>query len=421
MLAWVPIPILWAVAAAPRAITLDEALALAKKSNLELRAGGLESERAADAARAARGELLPALRADDQLQEWDDGFAVSFGAAEPIKIRDQLTNSLVLSATEPLTGLASGAARWQAEERLADAARADLAAAGRDVEFRTTEAYLRVLEAADLQNIADQAIADIEEQARVARARVTSGTLIEADFLRTQVALAEARQARLRAEAQLGSTRAALASVVGLPIATELAPAPIDRGALPALPATLEEALRDQRRPEVAAAGARAEAARDQRRAAWIGLLPQISLVGAYQRFDGFGFIQPKNAAYIGGVLSWTFWDWGKQVYGAKAASARAGLAGVELERRRRDVTLEATQRYLDARAARASIDVAHSAVSQAEEATRVARALYESGTATTTELLDAQLSLERARVNDARVVFDYLVTYYAFTRAVGR
>src|SRR5262249_60850960 len=92
----------------------------------------------------------------------------------------------------------------------------------------------------------------------------------------------------------------------------------------------------------------------------------------------------------------------------------------IDLARRRRDAALEATQRFLDARAAYASIDVAASAVRQAQEAYRVSRALYQNGSATTTDLLDAQLSLERSRVNDAHAFYDYLVAFHAFQRAIG-
>src|SRR5207247_7037084 len=100
-------------------------------------------------------------------------------------------------------------------------------AAREDVTFRAIESYLRLLEAMDLATIAEQTIRDIEEQARTAKALVAAGTLIEADYLRTQVALAQARQDLLRAQALFGSGRAALAAIIGLPVGTELEPAPV--------------------------------------------------------------------------------------------------------------------------------------------------------------------------------------------------
>jgi outer membrane protein TolC len=410
--------------AAVRAITLSEAVELARKNNLELRQSTAETERAASESKSAAGQLGPRLSLDDSMQYWNDKFAIAFGPPDtpPFLIREQLTNSLSLTAVQPLVGLYPLSEQYRSMSRRAEAAGADLRAAREDTTFRAIESYLRLLEATDLTSIAEQTIRDIEEQARTAKALVAAGTLIEADYLRTQVALAQARQDLLRSQAQVGSSRALLAAVLGLPVSTELAPEPVDRNALPELPASPEEAMSglEKHRPEIAAARARAEATQLARSAAWGQLLPQVSILGSYQHFDGYGPIQPTDAAFIGGTVSWNFWEWGAQYYNARAASARAAQGDLELARRRRDAEVETTQRFYDARAARASIEVAASAVAQAREAYRVARALYENGSATTTDLLDAQLALERARVNDARAIYDYLVAFHAFARAAG-
>jgi outer membrane protein TolC len=409
------------LAAAARPITLPEALALAQRGNLELQAASAEVERARAEAHAARGQLGPRLLVDDTLQVWNDSFSVSFSGSPPILVRDQVTNSLTLSAAQPLVGLYPLGEQFGSRRRLEEAARADHRATRDEIAFRTTEAYLRLLEAADLSAIAEQAIRDIEEQARTAHALVEAGTLIEADYLRTQVALAQARQDLLRAQAQLGSTRAQLASIIGLPTGAELEPAAIDRQALPRLPAAPDEALAglEQNRPELAAARSRAEAAELAHKAALGQLLPTVTAIAAYQHFTGSSF-QPTDAAYVGGQLNWAFWEWGAQWKSIRAAEARAQQGELDAARRRRDVALETTQRFLDARAAAASIEVASTARTQAQEAYRVARALYENGSATTTDVLDAELALERARVNDARAVYAYLIAYHAFARAAG-
>jgi outer membrane protein TolC len=406
---------------APRAITLPEAIELARKNNLDLRGSATAVERADADAKAVRAQLGPTLSANDALQFWNDKFAPEF-MGEPFLLRDQFTNALTLSASQPLVGLLQYGSQYRSQSRLADAAHADHRATRDEVTFRAIESYLRLLEATDLAAIANQAIRDIEEQARTAKALVAAGTLIEADYLRTQVALAQARQDLLRAQAQLGSSRAQLAAIIGLPIGTELEAAPVDRNALPALPSSLEDALANlpERRPELHAARARSEAAELARTAAWSALLPQVNAAVAFQHLNGFGPFQPENAGWVGGTLTWNFWEWGAQYYSARSASARAEQGDLEFARKRRDAELEATQRFLDARAARASIDVAATAAVQAREAYRVARALYENGSATTTDLLDAQLALERARVNDARSTYDYLVAYHAFARAAG-
>lgn len=414
--------------AAPRHLSIRDAVELALKQNLEVKVSEAQRESTKQESRSVRGNLGPKLRAEANVFYWNSPFNASFdfgipGApVESIAIRDQLTSTVTLSGTESLTGAASVGLRYGATLALDQAAQADLQTTQAEVVFRATESYLRLLQAIDLRHIAEQAIADIDEQARIAKALVEAGTLIEADYLRTQVARAQAQQDLLRADALVGSTEAQLAALLGLPVDAQLAPEPIAAETLPTLPPVSDELLRtaQDHRPEVHAATARATAASRNSKAAWTDLLPQIAVTGAYQHNEGFGFIQPKDSAYIGGVLAWNFWEWGAQFYAAESAKAQAQLAQVDVERRRRDVALEVVRRLLDARAAFAAIDVARSAVTQAQEAYRVTRALYENGATTTTDVLDNELALERARVNDTRATYDALVAYAAFTRAAG-
>lgn len=413
--------------AEPRHLPLSEALDLALTQNLELRASDLQERASDDDSRSVRGNLLPKLKVEANLFEWDSAFTAAFAipgapVSAPLAIRDQQTTTVTLTATQPITGLYTISQRWQVQRELAEAARAEGRTVRAELAYRVTEAYLRLLQAIDLRAIAAETVSDIAEQVRQAHVLVQGGTLIPADELRTRVALSQAQQDLLRADAALGVARGLLAITVGLPVDAEIEPERLDRTALPALPASPAGALAGAAhdRPEVAAARARSSAAHAAKRAARSELFPAISVQGAYQRNDGFGFIQPKNAEYFAAFLSWNFWEWGTQFYAAEAAKVRAEGSEVELARRQRDISLDVMRRYLEAKAAFAAISVAHDAVAQASEAARVTKALYSNGSATTTDVLDSELSLERARANDARSTYDALVAYAALTRASG-
>ena len=420
-----PAFILFTVGAAdaePSRMALPKAIELALRQNLEVHAAEAAEAVQSDSTRGARGEFGPKLHVDANVFEWDRPFAVSGFGPQPIVIRDQETSTVTLTATQQLSALYPIAEKWQAEKSLDKAAVADGAAARDEIVYRTTETYLRLLQAIDLRKIGEDAVKDIAEQEKTARALVGAGTLISADLLRTQVALAQAKQDLLRAEAAVGGARAGLATLIGLPVATEIEPERVDGAKLPALPPSVEALLpeAERKRPEVAAADQRAGAAEHVYRASVAGLLPQIAVGAGYQHNQGFGFIQQADAAWVAGFLSWDFWEWGAKYYQARAQKGRAKLSGIELLRKRRDVALEVTRRWLDARASFSAIEVAHEAVAQGREAYRVTRALYENGSATTTDLLDAQFALERSSANDARTLYDALVAYAALSRAAG-
>jgi outer membrane protein TolC len=411
-----------ASAAEPRPITLDEAVGLATKSGIEIR----EAEDSAAAARATAGavnaNLGPKLKAEFDAQDWNSGFNVQFGPTS-FQLRDQFTSSFSLTAVQPITGLYGIAQQGKAAGNVAKAATADAATARAETIYRTTEAYLRLLEAIDLDGIAQAAVKDIEEQERTAKSLVSAGTLIQVDLLRTQVALAQARQDEIHAKAAVSIATAGLDAAIGLPLDTTLAPARVEATDLPKLPPDVGSALSDatSKRPELAAAKSRALAAHASAKSAFADALPSVAVVGNYTHLHGVSpLFQPLDSEFVLGQASWTFWDFGSQFRKSKAESYRARAADAEIDRQRRNVSLDVTSRFLEAQAAYAAQDVAHAAVAQASEAQRVTRSLYQNGGATTTDLLDAQLALERSRANDTRAAYDYRVAYAAFVRAAG-
>jgi outer membrane protein len=83
-------------------------------------------------------------------------------------------------------------------------------------------------------------------------------------------------------------------------------------------------------------------------------------------------------------------------------------------------VSLEVDQRMAEERAAANAVSVAQEAIQQAEEAHRVTEALVKAGSATTTDLLDAQSALTQARLNLVRAKYQELRARSALTRALG-
>jgi outer membrane protein len=406
--------------AAARPLSLGDALAIALEHNLELQASEAEADGARARSRAALGALGPRLHVDANLYEWNSPFSISIGGM-PFLVRQDLTSLVTVSGTQPLTGLWPGALRYRGRRDEREAAVADVDAARADLRLRTTAAFLGLAEAGDVMEIAARAVADAEEQAARARALAANGRLLDADRLRTEVAVAQAKQDLLAAEGARASGRAALAAILGLPVDGELEVERVDVTRLPALPGTVREllAMGERGRPEIRAARSRASAGRAGAQAAVGELLPAIDVTGAYQHSEGQTFF-PKDAAYVAGMLSWDFWTWGAKWETMRSARARARVAAIGVEQARRDVSVEIAQRWADARAARGAVEVARAAVGQSEEAYRVTRVLYDNGRATTTDVLDAQLAQERARLSDTQAAYRYLRARAALERAAG-
>src|SRR4051812_33448423 len=80
-----------------RVLTLDDCVATALSSNVDARSSALEVDAASTTRTGSRSELLPHLKADGALQQWDSAFELPFalpGASGPppvLTVRDAFT------------------------------------------------------------------------------------------------------------------------------------------------------------------------------------------------------------------------------------------------------------------------------------------------------------------------------------------
>src|SRR4051812_36114579 len=180
-------PLLARAQSGPRPITLEQALQMASSSGLEIKAADDLADAARAEARGTESHLLPLLKGDSVAQDWSKGYFVSIAPGTPsFEIYSKHTITTTLQAIEPLSGLYTVGQASKAASRAADAAQLDASTAREETMFRTTEAYLRLLEAIDLESIAGTAVKDIEEQEHIAKSLVSAGTLIQVDLLRVQ-------------------------------------------------------------------------------------------------------------------------------------------------------------------------------------------------------------------------------------------
>jgi outer membrane protein TolC len=245
----------------------------------------------------------------------------------------------------------------------------------------------------------------------------------EADLLRLQVALENARQQEIQAHAQEDVAYTSLLTLMGLPAdLTTLEfkePAELEAESAPLAP--LPDALvrAEKHRPELEAMRLQARAATQRSRSRFFQLLPEINLEAAYANVQGQAFA-PKDSAYVGLRADWNVWEWGASYYAWRSSAAQSAAAKQDAENARQQSALEVSARLLQARSALSAVDGAKAAVASAEEAYRVTDALVKAGSATTTDLLDAQAALTQARLNLVKARYEQALARVSLTRAVG-
>jgi len=407
-------------------LTIEEAVSEALRVNDQLHAARYRAESAEDTARSARGRLLPVLNASDNWQHYESPFVIQLGPpglSPPTTARNINTNTVTVSADQPILGLLYRTRDFAAAGHSAEASRADEANSKSEIAEQVRTTYLRLFEARAAVGIAEASIEQLQKQVQDAQARFNAGTITKADLLRFQTAVANSQQQRIQAETAALNARQALLTLLSRnpeDFSVEFVePVDLEKQAAIPVPGSVDELANRalQNRPEVQRAAKQAESARANGQARMLELLPEVDVQAAYMNVQGQVF-QPENSFFVGLATNWPFWTWGTRWYAARSAQRQADAAESLREETRKQVAYDVSSKYVQLRAQFVAVEVAQTAIASAEEAYRVTSAQVSAGTATTTDLLDSQSALTTAKLNLARAEYERAVARVALDRA---
>ncbi|MEO6950178.1 MAG: TolC family protein [Polyangia bacterium] len=424
------------------ALTVDDAIkqALGDHGNIRERGAREQAKGAGDTALSVGARMLFSLHVSDEFQYYNCPFAVSFspsqagclssigatpaGGQPPLVVRNQTTNSFVVSGNQPLLGLLRLSHDYLAQKRSAKSAAEGVNANDAKLVENIRNGFLRYFESVASEDVAKASETELTEQVRVATSREKVGVITIADRLRVQVALANARQQRVKAHAQAEVARATLLDAIGYDPNDETVtleePSQLLVEATQPMPeraAAAQDAI--NRRPEVKQAKLTYESAVAARRSRVFAMLPDADLEAAYVRVDGQIFA-PKNSYYVGIKAQWAFWEWGSGFFAQRASHHQANAAAFSLEDQKRQVVLEVKNAFSNLEAASAAVVASKEAIDSANEAFRVTARSVEAGTATTTDLLSSQSELTTARLNLTRSSYEQAMARVTLRRLTG-
>ncbi len=426
-----------AAADSPPALTADRAVEIAMENSLPRKLAAADVDMARDRVAQALSAFGPVVTLDGGIYRYDDQpslVQLEQGLVQLNNALTAMTQGLVPAADMPDDGrtyygmavelvqpVYTGG-RLTAVKKMAEAGRDsaghDLKTANQDLALTVKKAYFTVLLARQMTRALDDAVASMAAHVSEAEAYHRMDTVPRLDVLRAREKLADLKQQQLLATNNFALARTALNFTMGVDLSTRytLGGQP-SLGTLPDnLDTLVQEAL--DRRPELAAMDARIRMAEDQVALARSGHLPTVALVGSAHRFE------PENqdpSAEIGLVARFKLYDHGMVSH--SVALARHGLQKAKTARQHleRGIRLKVEEAFRNVQAARASVQVAQSAIATAEETLDAARTRYQVGLSTSLERLDAEVSLTRARTNHIRALSMYNISVSELERALGK
>jgi len=286
-------------------------------------------------------------------------------------------------------------------------------------------AYFNVIKAERLLAVARQSVKQLEAHRDMAQDFFDVGMIPRNDLLHAEVQLANGRQLLIRSENSLELVRAKLNTVlrreIDTPVKVEdiFAYKPFGRSLEDCQTIALEN------RPEIRAYSLKVQQAKEMVKQAKSEFLPNVSLVGNYSRFgdtpgvSGNEF-RDEESWYVMAVANWNFWEWGKTKNRVDKSKSLENQVADAFANVKDIIALEVKNAYLILHEAERQILVSQKTIEQAEENFRITRERYREQVAISTDVLDAQTLLTRAKSDHTNAIGDYHISRASLERAMG-
>ena len=160
--------------------------------------------------------------------------------------------------------------------------------------------------------------------------------------------------------------------------------------------------------------------------AANAGWYPAIYLVGDYYYSRPNQRIFPaqdkfKDTWDVGVSLQWDIWNWGFTSSQSTQAEQQKVQVEASVSQLKDAVELEVYQSFLTYKRAQDKIRVSRQTVDQANENYRITQQKYEQQLATSTDLIDAEVSLLQAKTSLTTSLVDYQIAKVKLNKSVGQ
>jgi outer membrane protein TolC len=393
---------------APRQVeSWDEALALVRERSTDLATAEAGIERAEGRWRQALAALLPNARLSAGVgQDVLNGTPVLPGTGAPVGGQVQEgaprpTTPLVagtVSITQSIVDLSAwrGLSSAKAAQRGAEASLQDVRRRLTQGLARTLVAVVAAERAAELNRLG---LRQSLERAALVQRTLELGAATQLDVARTRQDVALARQSLISGDEQLRRAREALGLALGFEQAVGVSP----RFQLQGLVAETQNSCIPlqgvNERPDLLAAEAQVESARESRRQASAGYLPSLGLssnINAYTTEPGPGRVATWS---ISAVLSVPIWEGGLRTGLVRERAGAERQAAQTLERTRREAELEVARTRRGVEVAEALVKTAAEGRTLAEQTDQLTRRSFEIGRGSSLELVQSAAALRQAEL----------------------
>ncbi|MBU1347516.1 MAG: TolC family outer membrane protein [Alphaproteobacteria bacterium] len=420
-----------ALAAPAWAETLQEAIALAYRTNPTLQAQRANQRALDETVPQARAGLRPTLGVSGNASytrrdgpssagiDTDGDGIIDFPGVSGLSETDSAGATISLSQSLYSGGrIARGI---DAAEAGVLSGRESLRSIEQQVLAAVIQAYVDVQRDIEILRIREANVAVLRRQLDESNARFEVGEITRTDVSQSEARLAQSEADFAGAQAQLSASRAGYAAIVGQ------APAGlVDPPALPGVPDDFETAMDIglAENPNVLAAEydlRAAEARHSQARSAYLPSVGLTSSYGGATEISDFDLSDRTTSFQAGVSVSVPLFTGGLNRSRVVQALEQANAAQIEIERQRRVVLQNVSTAYTQVISSQAQLQAGEAGVAAARVAAEGVRQEQQVGLRTTLDVLNGELELRNAEINLAVARRNIYVAQASLLSAMGR
>jgi outer membrane protein TolC len=405
--------------------TLSEALQTAFVNNPSLREADLTHSSTLAEVRRTQADFFVKASAHYSYSSLQDAPFQQI-SGNRMQVGDRDVHHWDVTLTQPLfTGFAITSryqmARISAEIKALEKERTQL-----DVSQAVKTAWFTSLLADKTEKVATNTVTALAAHEKDAEGFFQHGVIPHNDLLKSKVALANAIQEKVRAQAGHQIALARLYTLIGIDINSikiledteSISPQP------QALPSLMTEAVNNS--PVLASYRLGLENLDQAITLAKSPYYPEIALSGKYEQNGNDVGAETNNYsndhnALVAVSAKWDFFEWGKTGADVTKQSLAKQALKEKMQGVEDQIRLETKSAFSDLHVAGNNIGTAREGLEQARENARITDLQYRNQVTTSTEVLDSLTFLSQAEGNYYRALYGYMVALTNLERAVGR
>ncbi|MDY0083044.1 MAG: TolC family protein [Ignavibacteriaceae bacterium] len=350
-------------------------------------------------------------------------------SAVPIKISEPVLNNynLRLTLQQPLfTGLKLMSSKKAAEYNF-NASELDFSREMNETAMNIHISFWNYYRAIEVKNILEKSLDQMQVHLNDTKNFLENGLVTQNDYLKLQVQYSNTKLNLIEAENNFEVARAVFNKSIGLPLEskTEII---INGLEVQSSDYNLNELISEAKnnRDEIESLSYKLKAAEENIVSAQSGWFPSLYLTGNYYYNNPNSRFQPPADKWndtwdVGVTLSWDVWDWGMTSSKTTQAEELSVQTQASLEKLNDNIEVEVYQSYLNLIKSKEKVDVSKLSLEQASENYRITSEKYKEQLATSTDLIDAEVSELQAETNLTSSLIEYNLAKVRLEKSVGR